>query len=46
MIQKIEEIEQLVEFRQCTNTAFKGKCNFCVSLFYQVVQKHKIFDVA
>jgi len=25
MSQKIEEIKQLVEFRQCTNTAFEGK---------------------
>jgi len=22
------------------------KCNFCISPFYQVVQKHKLFDVA
>jgi len=43
---KIEEIKQLVEFRQCTNKAFKGKMHFCVSPFYQVVQKHKLFDVA
>jgi len=26
--QKIEEIKQLVEFRQCTNTAFEGKMQF------------------
>jgi len=43
---KIEEIKQLVEFKQCTNTAFEGKCNFCVFPFYQVVQKHKLFGVA
>ena len=24
-VKKIEEIKQLVEFRQCTNTAFEGK---------------------
>jgi len=35
----------VVEFRQCTNTTFEGKCNSCVSPFYQVVQKHKLFDV-
>jgi len=23
--QKVEEIKQLVEFRQCTNTGFEGK---------------------
>jgi len=45
-VKKTEEIKKLVEFRQCTNTAFKGKCNFRVSPFYQVVQKHKLFDVA
>jgi len=43
---KIEEIKQLVEFSQCTNTAFGGKCNFHVSPFNQVVQKHKLFEVA
>ena len=43
---KIEEIKQLVEFRQCTSTALREKCNFRVSSFYQVVQKHKLFDVA
>jgi len=43
-VKKIEDIKQLVEFRQCTNTAFDGK--FSRSLFYQVVQKHKLFDVA
>jgi len=43
---KIEEIEHLVEVRQCTNTAFEEKCNFRVSLFYQVVQKHKLFGIA
>jgi len=43
---KIEEVEQLVEFRQCANTAFERKCNFRISPFYQVVQKHKLFDVA
>jgi len=45
-IKKIEEIKQLVEFRQCTNTAFEGKCNFRISSFYRVVQKQKFFDVA
>jgi len=43
---KIEEIKQLVEFSQCTNTAFEGKCNFHVSPFNQVVQKDKLFEVA
>jgi len=43
---KNEEIKQLVEFRQCTNTAFEGKYNFCVFPFYQLVQKHKLFEVA
>jgi len=43
---KMEEIKQLVEFKQCTNTAFEGKCNFCIFPFYQVVQKHKSFGVA
>jgi len=38
--QKVEEIE----LRQYTNTAFEGKCNFRVSPFYQVVQKHKLSD--
>jgi len=41
----IDEIKQLVESRQCINTAFDGKCNFCVSPFYQVVQKNKVFDL-
>jgi len=45
-VKKIKEIKQLVEFRQCTITAFEGKCNFYVFPFYQVVQKHKLFDVA
>ena len=27
---KIEEIKQLVELRQCTNTAFEGKMRFPV----------------
>ena len=41
-----EEIkEQLVEFWQCTNTASE-KCNFRASPFCQVVQKHKLFEVA
>ena len=44
-VKKIEEIKQLVEFRQCTDTAFKSKCDFRVSAFYQVVQKHKLFEV-
>jgi len=43
----IEEIKQrLVEFRQCTNTAFEWKCDFRVSPFYQVVQKHTSLEVA
>ena len=42
----IEEIKQLVEFRQCTNTALTEKCNFRVSPFYQVVQKHELINVA
>jgi len=34
-VKKVEEIKQrLVEFKQCTNTAFGGKCNFRVSQFY------------
>jgi len=45
-VKKIEEIKQLVEFMQCTNTAFEGKYNFRISPFYQVVQKQKLFDVA
>jgi len=36
----------MVEFTQCTNKAFEGKLHFRVSLFYQVVQKYKLFDVA
>jgi len=44
---KIEEIkQQLVEFRQWSNTAFEWKCDFRVSPFYQVVQKDKLFEVA
>jgi len=42
--------KQLVEFMQCTNNALirdlNEKCNFRVSLFCQVVQKHKLFEVA
>jgi len=45
-VKNIEEIKQLVEFRQHTNTTFKRKMHFRVSPFYQVVQKHKLFDVA
>jgi len=45
-MKKIEEIKQLVEFTQCINTAFEGKLHFCVSPFYQVVPKHKLFAVA
>ena len=41
----IEEIKQLVEFRQCTNTTLREKCNFRVFPFYEVVQKHKLIDV-
>jgi len=40
-VTKIEEIKQLVEF----NTAFEWKCDFRVSPFCQVVQKHKLFEV-
>ena len=46
IVKKTEEIKQLVEFRQCTNTAFEGKYNFRVSPFYQVAQKHKLFNAA
>jgi len=28
---KEKEIKQLIEFRQCTDTAFEWKCNFHVS---------------
>jgi len=45
-VKKIEEIKQLVEFSQYTNTAFEEKYNFRVSMFYQVMQKHKLFGVA
>jgi len=47
-VKNIEEIKikQQVEFRQWTDTAFEWKCDFCVSPFYQVVQKHKLFEVA
>jgi len=45
MTKKVEEIkQQLVEFWQCSNKAFEWKCNFRVSLFCQVAQKHKSFD--
>jgi len=43
MSQKIEEIKQVVECRQCSDTTFEWKCDFRVSQFYQVVQKHKLF---
>jgi len=43
---KIEEIKQLIEFWQCTNTAFEWKMQFSCFPFYQVVQKHKLFEVA
>jgi len=42
-VKKIEVIKQLIEFRQCTNTAFEWKCDFRVS---PLVQKHKLFEVA
>jgi len=44
----VEEIKQLlVEFWQCSvYTAFERKCDFSVFPFYQVVQKHKLFEVA
>jgi len=45
-VKNTEGIKQLVEFRQCTNTAFKGKMHFHVFLLYEVVQKHKLLDVA
>jgi len=45
-VKKIEEIKQLVEFRQCTDTALREKCNFRISPFYHVVQKHKLIDMA
>jgi len=41
--QKIEEIKHLVEFRQCTNTAFEGKMQLLHFPLYQIVQKHKLF---
>jgi len=47
-VNKIEDIGQLVEFSQCTNTAYEWKMQyFRVSRFpLQVVQKHKLFEVA
>jgi len=43
-VKKIEEIKQLVEFKQCTKYSISGEnVNFRVSPFYQVVQKHKLF---
>jgi len=36
LVKKIEEMKQLVEFRQCSNTTFEAKCDFRVSPFYQV----------
>jgi len=45
-VKKTEEIKQrLVEFWQCTNTASE-KCNFFVFPFCQVMQKHKLLEVA
>jgi len=43
---KAEDIKQLVEFRQCANTALSEKCNLRVFPFCQVVQKHKLLKVA
>jgi len=45
-VKKIEEIKQLVEFRQYTNTAFEWKMQFSCFPVFQVVQKHKLFKVA
>jgi len=37
----------MVELWQCTNIPYlREKCNFDVSSFCQVVQKHKLFEVA
>jgi len=47
--QTTEEIKQRqIEFRQCTNklTHLSEKCNFCVFSFCQVVQKHKLSEMA
>jgi len=33
-------------FWHCHNTAFESKCDFCVSSFCHVEQKHKVFEVA
>jgi len=44
-VKTIEEIKQLVEFRQCTNAAFEGKMQFSCFPLCQVVQKHELFDV-
>jgi len=41
---KIEEMKQLVEFRQDANIALREKCNFRVSAFYYVMQKLKLID--
>jgi len=30
----------------CNTIQLSEKCDFCVSLFCQVVQKHKLFEVA
>jgi len=44
---KIQEIKQLVEFRQCSNTAFEWKCNLRVSrILSDSAEKHKLFEVA
>jgi len=36
-VKKIEEVKQLVEFRQSIDTAFDWECDLRVSPFYQVV---------
>jgi len=40
------KIKQLVEVNNALLEHLREKCNFRVSAFYQVVQKHKLCDVA
>jgi len=43
-VKKIEEIKQLVEFRQCTNTAFEGKMQFlCFPVLPGIADAHVIW---
>jgi len=45
-VEKTEEIKQRrVEFWQCTNRSSE-KCNFLSFPFCQVMQKHKLFELA